>query len=65
MSQKGLELTAKIFSIIQETRGQLIDMGMTKNPINKQYLLLAAMLEEMKDHTKDQFSTISVNSLRI
>lgn len=51
MSQKGLQLTANVFSLIQETRVQLLEMGlrMTQNSIDKQDLMLAVMLEEMND----------------
>jgi hypothetical protein len=59
MSKKGLEQVAKVFSLMQETRQDLIKMGMEKDPVDRQDLVLATMLEEMKDFSKDTFSKIT------
>jgi len=60
MSKKGIKMVAKIFSDMQETRGQLLQMATQIQPVDKQDILLAHLLEHMKDKGKNKFSIITL-----
>ncbi|MEN6549978.1 MAG: hypothetical protein ABFE07_28375 [Armatimonadia bacterium] len=59
MSAQGLALAARIFSLMQETRIELLRIGSRDN--DHQDILLGQMLETGKDAMKFEFCKISSN----
>jgi hypothetical protein len=69
MSQKGIQLAAEAFSLLQQIRYQLLKMGSgnsfpgkpgRKKKVDHQDMRLAKMIEDMKDAGKHAFAKITV-----
>lgn len=60
MSREGLEIAAKVFSDMQESRGLLLRIATEKKPIDQQDLRLAQMLEEMEEAGKEKFTRLTL-----
>ena len=60
MSRKGIEKVAKIFSLMQETREELLRNATSRKNIDKQDTALAQMLDTGKDAMKESFAKITV-----
>ena len=61
MSRQGLEMAAKVLSVMQETKGSLLRLaaGGESTPEGKQDILLAQMMETGKEAIKEDFCRIS------
>jgi hypothetical protein len=60
MSRDGLELAAAVFSCMQETRGKLLQIATKRKEPDKQDLLLAQLLETMKESGRKRFTQLTV-----
>ena len=58
MSDKGIDLAAKVFRVMQETRNELMKIGVKSNDHTD--ILLAQMLENGKDAMKDRFIKLTL-----
>ena len=56
MSMEGIKKFAKVLSIMQETRGELIKMGTKQGKINQQDVRLGQLLGKANDHVKRSFT---------
>lgn len=63
MSESGIKLTAKVFSVIQEARVELIGMTGKGNEIDEQNIVLGQMLGDMNDDFKNKFMKIASGNL--
>ena len=62
MSRQGLEMAAKVLSVMQESRGELLRQAAkvgASSPEGKQDILLAQMMETGKEAIKEDFCLIS------
>lgn len=57
MSARGVALAAKVFTLMQETRAQLLRIGLAAQ--DNEDILLGQMLERGKDSMKDDFCRIT------
>lgn len=60
MSMKGIKIVAKVFQDLQAVRHELLGMGSRKGKINKQDIMLAQLVEDMKEATKKRFTEITL-----
>ena len=67
MSKEGIKVAAKLFSVMQETRQELLRMGCARRadgsdiastPEGKQDIMLGHMFDHAKDAIKDDFCRI-------
>ena len=56
MSIDGIKKFAKVLSIMQETRGELLKMGTRQGKMNHQDIRLGQLLEKANDHVKWDFT---------
>ena len=60
MSMEGIHKFAKVLSMMQETRNELLHMGTKPGVIDKQDIRLGQLLEVAKDAVKDDFNKITM-----
>lgn len=61
MSREGINMVAKVFSNMQETREQLLrHCKKADGLLDKQDVLLAQLLETGKDSMKERFAKITI-----
>ena len=67
MSKAGIQIAAKVFSILQEERQHLLRLGtvgdVASTPEGQQDILLAQMLEKAKEAVKEDFCQITMGKL--
>jgi hypothetical protein len=63
MSKAGIELTAQVFSAMQEARVKLLGMKGDNGEIDKQDIVLGQMLGDMNDAFKNRFMQIASGKL--
>jgi len=65
MSMKGIRTFAGVMSIMQQARGELLEMATRNSSItgsvsDKQDIRLAQLLDDMKDSVKDEFCKMTM-----
>ena len=63
MSMEGVKATAKVFSVMQETRIELLGMRGKRNEVDQQNIALGQMFAEMNDAFKNKFMKIAGGDL--